>query len=62
MSSQNAVFNVDVVVVGSGIAGIAVALKLARLGIPVTLLTKAHDLSETSSALGPGWHYLSVAG
>jgi glycine oxidase len=51
--------NPDVVVVGAGVMGCAVALRLAQRGVPVTIIERGIPGAEASSAaagiLGPQW-------
>lgn len=44
----------DVLVVGSGIAGSVAALRLARAGFQVTLVTRAFDLADTNTEWAQG--------
>ena len=49
----------DVLILGCGVAGGTVALRLADAGMPVTLVTRAADPNDTNTHLGPGRHHLS---
>ena len=42
----------DVVIVGAGIAGLAIAVALKRVGIKALVLERSDDLRTTGAALG----------
>ncbi|XXG64667.1 hypothetical protein AAC387_Pa05g2557 [Persea americana] len=55
----------DVVIVGGGIAGLATALGLKRVGIPAMVLERSHELRATGAALAlfpNAWRALDALG
>lgn len=51
---MNEEFTTEVLIVGSGIAGTTAALELARLGVPVTLVTRAEQPEESNTRYAQG--------
>lgn len=51
-------FNTDVLIVGTGIAGLSAALKLAEKNIQVTIITREKKTGDHEYLLGPRWNHL----
>ena len=49
----------DVLILGCGVAGGTVALRLADAGVPVTLVTRAADPRDSNTLWAPGRDHLS---
>jgi len=49
----------DVIVIGSGVAGLTTALNLRSYGLSVLLVTKA-KIDEGSTKVGSGWNCCST--
>lgn len=65
MTSDQMVIEEEVVIVGGGIAGVATALGLHRVGIRALVLEKSNELRTTGSSItlaGNAWRALEVLG
>src|SRR6266511_4072627 len=53
-ASMSACIETDVLIIGCGVAGGTVALRLADAGVPVTLVTRAADPNDTNTHWAQG--------